>query len=130
MYRILLKENSVLREEVRILKMKLKALEPYMIFEPPPECIIEPVILSEAEPDTIEESNESVDSVEDDTELDFGPILEIRQEPEPEPEARIELEPVNVSILDDPVVDNIVKYKCIKCGYKYKANCVLCKNNI
>jgi len=73
--------------------------------------------------------------LENEPELDLGPVLEhmvIESESDDEiiPEPMIELEPIDVSILDDPVVDNIVKYKCIKCGYKYKANCVLCKNNI
>lgn len=126
MYRILLKENSVLREEVRMLKLKLKTLQPSMIF-----VETEPLVESVVEPELREE-------------LDFGPILDVEleqeSEPEPEPEPVIELEPVIVSILDEHevntpaldsiVTDNIVKYKCIKCGYKYRMNCVLCKNNI
>jgi rubrerythrin len=128
MYAVLLKENKILREEIAKLRERVKnckcdisyVVEPEIIPEPKPYEIIHEEPLAPEPPEVIQE------------------IIPEPEIPEPEipeiiPEPKI-LETIHVTIVEDELlaIDNKskTKYKCIRCGFRYKPNCPYCKNNV
>lgn len=130
MYKILLKENNLLRAENLTLRNQIKEFN--KLNKPEVVEMVEDVF-DEVLDDTCDEldnvSAEQIDEIVED-------VLEESDNPDGEHIKEVledVLEEVYVNVIEEVHEDkhkHIPRYKCIKCNYKYKPNCAYCKNII